>query len=588
MLSASPDADLFAEGFAVCNYDPLSSRSIADVMCDCSSSSDAVVINEKFAELASGNANANWSSKRREQQTVRRLRSSVLSSQTQLTHITAPPRQLSRGMFNRRCLDLVLRRTCENSPLRAATILSTDLKLSRTSLRTWEVRAASAFISEARTFVADSELMLLQQPAAGSLHHSVFSIRGDATNNINGAKYHVLECSMLYNIGFDRTSYCIWPEPLVVTDCTSAGAWNTYMRQLDSINCPAFLAEDDQSLGRFTGGVLRTVCITADAGSDQKGFQRIVEHVLAHRRHTLVFQCDCIKHHASNGCKRSLVLSDIYSSLWKLDHSFYSAIVKLFHFFKNHRASLMRAWSLEYGPEDAEAALRRALPRPIANRWGTFDACSGHLLSYDFKKLINICLLVSAPAQRGSKRKRNGAPAAGQPVDEIALDDVTHYREKKSKWTCHTRSSIVQPCFWLLLRLTHICRSPWIHLLNFLQSSEVRLQDLVCGKHASIAQEFEQCVLDDSTWVGLTDHLDSDLLSGPLPTQLERNEAIVSFTVCHACDYNRRVTRRLDRWPLLIVWMARSKPDVVCAGRKRAAALMVRLRVRDPTSAFCF
>ena len=483
-------------------------------------------------------------------------------------------------LSQQRGFDIGFRQACGWTSLRTVSIWCGDLHLDRDTIRNWEIKTSTAVLASSGSFHVEHEMELLKDPGNDSLNHSCFSIRGDATNNVKGEQFHVLHVESLYNIGGERDYNSIWPEPVeVYGSANSAKAWSLYIRQLEQVCCPAFELID--RLEECRHRVLRSVLASADAGSDQKGFQDIADNFLSGRPKVLWYHVDCLKHHSSNGTRTSIKLADVFSKRWTMPHGLYSAVVKFYHFFVGGKLALQVIWANNFGWDAADGALKSVLPRPIANRWGSFDSCSDRLLGFVFEELILVSVTASDPNPKTNKRKRKSS----EPENELAVDELEHFRQKKGRWTTETNISIKQPAFWLLLRVSTVTRRPWVHLLNFLQDEHPKLKQLICTKHQQIAREFEDNLRLDEPWEGLFDKLDHPLLTGgACPGLLAANEAIVSFSSCHATDFHRRVTKRIDCWPLLVVWFAFSGKDVVCEERQWRAAQFLDCRPQDPTS----
>jgi len=602
------DADLFAEGFA---FEDDASESGApdgdgpadggvmvapvapDAQPDILADSELAILAEGFSDLVTAeciqdrvrNRMTDKAMQRKYKAATRKI--DELKSQLAV-HVQCDAlhrRRKGAWLKDQRGMDMSFRRACGWTSLRAMAVWIGDLTLDKNTLRRWEVKTSTAVLTTAALFHNNRDAALfdnIESAPHDHIRHSVFSIRGDATNNIKGEKFHVLHVESLYNVGGEREYNSIWPDPIeIVGSATGRLAWALYMRQLEQVACPAFEVADKTA--GYGSLVLRSILATADAGTDQKGFQDIAENYVRPRPSVLWYHCDCLKHHSSNGTRTSLKLSDTYSKRWSLTHTLFSAVVKLFHFFSGNRATLNLLWANKFSWEAADVAFKCGLTRPTGNRWGTFDSCAGQILGFIFAELIEVVVEASSPDRKKKPgRKRN---ASGEPVNEIALDDVDHYRKQKGRWTNETHVSSKQPGMWLLLRISTVCRQPWCHLLNFLLENFPKLAVLIFGKEREIAAEFECRLLDDSLWSSMFDGLDHPLLTGgACPDELAANEAIVSFTACHATDFDRRITRRIDCWPISVVWMGFSPADAVCIERQIRATEFIDSQPTDSTS----
>ena len=502
--------------------------------------------------------------------------------------------------------DLALRRACGQTSIRNAIVWNGDKNISYGTMWRWEQKTSVLVLVHHRDHFADCELNVATQPPGDGLqfNHSHCCLRSDVTNNVHGKKFQTLNVDALYVISGECKHRSVWPEVEQVfvvreTPFKSAGeqCWGVSIRQLDQVGCPLFEIYDATLAGDRIVFV-RSTYLTYDSGTDQIGGADIMETYLEHRKAHLLYRIACLKHHASNGQATSLKLADHYSTKWGMPHSFFSAVVKHAHILRNDRQTLRIQWGFEFGTRDADNATRVICPVPIASRWGTFDAVSDHIQSMHFVQQLVVLLTVTKPKppapKKGMAKGKAKAKAvdadqphrSSGPLDETALDQIAYVRQKKGRWTRETHSSLQQPQYWLMMRLTHRCRTIWPHLLNCLQSKEPRLRELMCGTSDELILHCEGCLRDDAIWVDLFEGLDHPLLSNRagFPDPVEINGAIVSFSACHATDFHRRVVRQITFWPHQVLVMSDQPADVVCERRRTAASTVLELEAPNATT----
>ena len=136
-------------------------------------------------------------------------------------------------------------------------------------------------------------------------------------------------------------------------------------------------------------------------------------------------------------------------------------------------------------------------------------------------------------------------------VDDPRVEESTEYRRKMGRWRLDVRNIIVQPVFWLIVKLVGHSHEPLEAVFKFIDkkrnSAEIEMRgtglaQLVCGMAQELLQGFDH-IFKDFAWARtVAEHAPSFLKCDLLAFNVE-------LWCFHGASFNRRVMLLLDKYP---------------------------------------
>ena len=102
----------------------------------------------------------------------------------------------------------------------------------------------------------------------------------------------------------------------------------------------------------------------------------------------------------------------------------------------------------------------------------------------------------------------------GAGLDELAIDERTAYRTKMSKWVRHSMSSIQNPVWWFVLKVSHEARAPLTFFFSALSKDgpdglskcvghtrDLPIVKLMCVRLRQVRNRFSDVFANFNSWV---------------------------------------------------------------------------------------
>ena len=186
------------------------------------------------------------------------------------------------------------------------------------------------------------------------------------------------------------------------------------------------------------------------------------------------------------------------------------------------------------------------------------------------------------PEHAKSRRPRkstaaSAASTACTPLDEIALDSTTHYREQEQKYARQTMQTLAMPCWRTFLKLAWRTRLPWQHFLALLQTGASKYGEhcsnmsvLCTGKASDIAAEFE-APLYDGWW----------RTAGESPSVEVLLMSTVTLVLVNHAEFERRVVHPCLSFPFALLCLC---PEESPALRQSTARKLIASKQLDSST----
>ena len=456
-----------------------------------------------------------------------------------------------------------------------------DQSLARSTVRRWEEKAATALLVESQALHDQGELLLRSQLEQTDgpgccMNIAVHTWYADGTNTMvyGGCKLQVTCVQSEYSAsGQSCGLHEVWPDALPITEGKGRGILDLVAKQFALIGCP-FLGSDNTT--ELAGHAFRLVFGVTDAGGDIALTKRLINGIINLRQWEHHVGIDCQHHQASLGERRQLKFTDMLSARWKLQSTYFSTLVKWGYSFRSRRSALKLEWAKQFGQDAADRVTTKVVRVPCSTRWGSTGDCemdTSRATPEEYKSVF------AAITDKKNVKKKKKADNNG-PYDELAIDNADVMAAKRNKWETELMAALVDDKFWVLKLVSYYCRQGWRHHQHYLHSSvlstESHLMLLVCGKAASIQDDFTNCLVGTcSSWNAIQCAITAVLVGAdPAPDfESEVYGGCVGPALRGWLDYKRRV---LDvfcnpQLPFVLLWFARSRVDVDCHHRRRVA-----------------
>ena len=272
---------------------------------------------------------------------------------------------------------------------------------------------------------------------------------------------------------------------------------------------------------------------------------------------------------------------------WSLP-SYCSSAAKLANMLRSKFHVITQSWHdmYKHDPECGNLTKKKC-PKPITTRWGSTSDTESHVIAlFDSENWLKVMqctfsdlLPDQAKPRRPRKQRKSTAAAAASttstPVDEIALDATTHYRDQEQKYARQTMQTITVPCWQTFLKLSWRTRAPWQHFLAFLQTDASKygslctnMSVLCTGKASDIAAEFE-VHLYDGWWRTAGDSPSAEIIF----------VSTVTLVLVNHSEFERRVLRPCKSFPIALLCLC---PEESPALRQSTATTL-----RDSSATSC-
>jgi hypothetical protein len=499
--------------------------------------------------------------------------------------------------------------------------VSAGLDSHRSTIVRWETSVADALVAAHRNFNACAQDMLRSYDPDFTLGLRMVChrLRCDGTNASvwQRQKLHVLECSSTYaftaggtdvqNPDFEERTmygdllaieggtgpdaYAMWRQQLGslgVSDWKAASAHYGCLHPPETEECLYFYltAQADRMLseGSFDVGQghvppIEVWAATTDSGPYQVAASQLAIYECMNALQVWFLWSPCFMHQAHLSVKCHLRFSDSFvSDLTNLAITkYFSTLAVLMNCWRNSGKEVYMKWGQVHLP--SQPHVKNVPPKCIGGRWGSVSTCEKKLLGLHPLVLREVFNLVAA--DRASKKKSSGAKAAakakaqampaGDDVD-IAVEESLAYTLKLNSWWRRAVQAVNLDAFLpFAVSVLHRQRQPLDNLLNWLQKEKGiagksdhilrpgALALLVWGKGKTLEAQFHE-LFHPSTWDFATDDIpvvQSDVLA----------EGIVAGSALVAADFNFRVTRRLNSFPIKLLMFAKCLPSAECEDR---------------------
>ena len=155
---------------------------------------------------------------------------------------------------------------------------------------------------------------------------------------------------------------------------------------------------------------------------------------------------------------------------------------------------------------------------------------------------------------------------AGGAEADPHTEDMLAYRRKMGRWRRESHQTIKDPEFWLTLQVFAASHQPLEHALHFIHSkaSQFKYASWVCGKSASILQEFGELIACPSWCL--------PILQAPGCDAGRMLELGVGLILLQHSSFKRRVHDLVSSYPSKALWLVHSPPGAACCVRQTIAA----------------
>ena len=147
------------------------------------------------------------------------------------------------------------------------------------------------------------------------------------------------------------------------------------------------------------------------------------------------------------------------------------------------------------------------------------------------------------------------------PLDELALDESKHYKQKISRYIKNSLTCVSDPAYWFILWTSNHTRKPLLHFYRFLcvkhTSTRLHVVELVGQRLDLVMAEFNQLVASFDSWIDAAFTFMSlenrsemaldDLLASASCTQETLHAVAASLLLHNAAAFERRVSRYYQR-----------------------------------------
>ena len=364
-----------------------------------------------------------------------------------------------------------------------------------------------------------------------------------------------------------------------VSDGSGLGAVALALKQMQSLGCPCWYdmmmrmntnrSEDTNTDTWFV------FAQTSDRGPNEV-WARSVHSQLYHEigPKVLYLDLDCAEH-----CVHLCVMSGLVA----FDHSIQDNVESPFKYFascavlanvlRDSCREIFNEWKNLYGVDSALATVRTLFPKAVGGRWGSIHAFEERCLKCGPK--LHDVLMNVLQSKLNKKNKKNtecegagGADDTSQPMvlDTLSLEANKDYSLKMGRWRKRALDMTSSYLFWSSMHVMHDARAPLIHFSAFLKQklpkdSQGKVSQMVNGKCQVILDELWANLMRSWNDVDVFDKLSEDDFFWLQGLSFE-------ITCKYASQFDRRVQRKTEIYPLRLFGLIRSNPNVACSHRK--------------------
>ena len=243
---------------------------------------------------------------------------------------------------------------------------------------------------------------------------------------------------------------------------------------------------------------------TTDRGPNEVWAKKAMEVMMKDVDTFLYLPSDCIEHLGHLGVLGGLKLCDRVLRAHNKGFKYFASIAVICNTIRDLGQKIFNGWRIWYGDVSAVKYVKKLCPRCIAERWGSIDASEKFLLHVGFGRLSRVLaeLFQSTPGLLNDEAGKGSKDDGSSVVDCISLEERKDFSIKMGRWRRQTAKMLESSFFAELTSVMNRSRAPFIHLSNFLKvkfpsSVPGHLAQLVCGKAASIQEEFESMLFGD-------------------------------------------------------------------------------------------
>ncbi len=503
--------------------------------------------------------------------------------------------------------------SCIQAAVSARLIASADgsgHSMGRSTVARWELALASSLIAKMALFHKEQENRFQSIDNSDNSGWAVaytFS-RGDAARakSWRENKLQCCELESLYYYGHldDIHSRLIWPDSQVVIDNSGAGCLDMTHRQLRITQCVMLEDSVHEKLASDRGGRrLRWYTQVGDCGPDQNKMRNLMAIKFRFWILSLFTGFACLSHQASLSECRTVAMTDRVCSYWNMDWLYYSSLVKLCHLFRGS-VDLVRKAAATIAAHRPEVARhgKTKVGKCSTGRWKAVGQSERWYRVFPVRILLSIMNTVffrQAPLPPGDDddpywprpdvvlpdvagQQRHGA-SGGAPMDDIAVEEVDHYKAKMSRWLAAVYNTVLYPEFWVLMEISEAAKGPIDHIQAFMEKQlcepqrrfgKTHLSVLVCGKVETIFGRFSQLLEDTARW--------------DAASQLARSifedrvfAAVVCLVLTAAMEFDLRFLCRLLACPYQLLWLCETLPSSADLNRVRVCSAILGAAWKD-------
>jgi hypothetical protein len=146
---------------------------------------------------------------------------------------------------------------------------------------------------------------------------------------------------------------------------------------------------------------------------------------------------------------------------------------------------------------------------------------------------------------------------------ELLENETYSYSLQVGLWTRKARTDLRSGAFWAILVVASVSKSPLTHLFHSIMGSHTKhaehhhniVIDFVCRSVPTVAEEFDDLLTHSVYWC--------DLLRCISDNELSENTWVgtaVLHVLSAAADFNRRIVRKTESFPLKLAWFLNDDP----------------------------
>ena len=417
---------------------------------------------------------------------------------------------------------------------------------------------------------------------------SAVRYRSDASNTeiFSDSAVRCTEVSATYTFrdapGFTSTLEIRPDVQLILEGKTAPNTFKLIEKQVNLVNAPLFNTAAPQVRdGKRT--FHWTIAVT-DGGGDEVGARQMLKERVESKPGCAFVDLDCQQHATSNGQKKTHGVGDSVSHKeWKLRHTFFGSVAKFSSTLRARRFTLSRKLKRDRC-RDAAKILEKPCPKPVTTRWGTVRNTQGYMKRLKPHRAALVSALSDLVADesdsKSQKRPLDGAsvPAPKRRATDVSserngetestqLDSTAFVAAQQREFRKDALASVRDMKWWSFLDISYKTSDPWHHYHLFLESDVTKkygshsthISCLVRGRCDQFSQEFAD-MFAECWWHYLVDEVAAaDDIGSPSDADHLVVVAVVSLTLCNHGDYDRRVKRVIDTFPIRTVALCKEE-----------------------------